>query len=91
VFPILTLALLDMYPRQRGGASSAQAFIGLVLNAVVAGVLSPLVSHNGMRLALTAAGFTGVAWWLWRGYARHHPVVVQVPQEVAMLEPADEM
>src|SRR5690606_30712384 len=42
VFPILTLAILDMYPRQRGSASSLQAFTGLVLNALLAGVLSPL-------------------------------------------------
>jgi DHA1 family bicyclomycin/chloramphenicol resistance-like MFS transporter len=91
VFPILTLALLDMYPRQRGSASSAQAFIGLVINAVVAGVLSPLVSHNGLRLALTAAAFTVVAWLLWHGYARHHANLPQAPREAAALEPNDEM
>src|SRR5690606_5631376 len=32
VFPIVTLAILDMFPRQRGSASSLQAFAGLVLN-----------------------------------------------------------
>src|SRR3546814_3984317 len=37
VFPILTLAILDMYPRQRGSASSLQAFTGLVFNALLAG------------------------------------------------------
>src|SRR5690606_6373442 len=42
VFPVLTLAILDMYPRQRGSASSLQAFTSLALNAVVAGLLSPL-------------------------------------------------
>uniref|UniRef100_UPI0025DD4DF6 multidrug effflux MFS transporter n=1 Tax=Arenimonas sp. TaxID=1872635 RepID=UPI0025DD4DF6 len=48
VFPIVTLAILDMYPRQRGGASSMQAFVGLLSNAAIAGLLSPLVSHSGL-------------------------------------------
>ncbi len=91
VFPILTLALLDMYPRQRGSASSAQAFIGLVLNAIVAGVVSPMVAHSGLHLALTAAAFTMVAWLLWKGYARHHAHVPDVPAQSAALEPNDEM
>ena len=60
VFPILTLAILDMYPHQRGSASSLQAFTSLVVNAIVAGVLSPLLSHSGRHLAIGAACFT--AW-----------------------------
>lgn len=68
VFPIVTLALLDMYPRQRGGVSSMQAFLGLLSNAMIAGVLSPLVSHDGRLLAVCAAAFTLVAWSLWRLY-----------------------
>ena len=91
VFPILTLALLDMYPRQRGSASSAQAFIGLVLNAIVAGVVSPLVAHSGLHLALTAAAFSLAGWLLWRGYASHHANLPQAPKEAAALEPNDEM
>ncbi|KAA2286237.1 multidrug effflux MFS transporter [Arenimonas fontis] len=68
VFPIVTLALLDMYPRQRGGASSMQAFMGLLSNALIAGVLSPLLSHDGLAMALGAACFTLTAWSLWRLY-----------------------
>ena len=66
VFPILTLAVLDMYPRQRGSASSLQAFTGLVMNAVVAGVLSPLLSHKGIHLALASALFALLGWVFWR-------------------------
>ena len=66
VFPIVTLAILDMYPRQRGSASSLQAFVGLVLNAVIAGVLSPLVSHDPLHLAALAAAFMLVGWAFWR-------------------------
>lgn len=71
VFPIVTLAILDMYPRQRGGASSMQAFVGLLSNAAIAGLLSPLVSHSGLLLAAVSACFTIVAYGLWRWYNTH--------------------
>ena len=66
VFPILTLAVLDMYPRQRGSASSLQAFTALVSNALIAGVVSPWLSGNGMWLAVAAGLFTAAGWAFWR-------------------------
>ncbi|HEY4556537.1 MAG TPA: multidrug effflux MFS transporter [Lysobacter sp.] len=66
VFPIITLAILDMYPRQRGSASSLQAFTSLVLNAVIAGVLSPMLSHDPRWLAIAAAVFVLLGWVFWR-------------------------
>ncbi len=66
VFPILTLAILDMYPRQRGSASSLQAFTGLVLHSLTAGVISPLLSDDALHLALGAALFTLLGWGFWR-------------------------
>lgn len=67
VFPILTLAIFDMYPRQRGAASSLQAFTSLVLQSTVAGVLSPMLSHVPLHLALGAAALTltGFLFWWW--------------------------
>lgn len=70
VFPIVTLAILDMYPRQRGSASSLQAFTGLVLNAVIAGVLSPLISDHALWLIATAIAFLTIAFGFWRWEAR---------------------
>ena len=66
VFPVITLAILDMFPRQRGSASSLQAFTSLVLNALIAGVLSPMISGSGMTLVLTATAFLLVGWGFWR-------------------------
>ncbi|HZX80165.1 MAG TPA: multidrug effflux MFS transporter [Lysobacter sp.] len=66
VFPVLTLAILDMYPRQRGSASSLQAFTSLVMNAMLAGVVSPLVSHHAGWLAGGAAAMVLVGWLFWR-------------------------
>ena len=67
VFPIVTLAILEMYPRMRGAASSLQAFTSLVLNAVVAGVVSPWLSGSAMSLAIAAAALVLIGWlfWLW--------------------------
>ena len=91
IFPIITLAILDMYPRQRGSSSSLQAFTSLVLNALVAGVLSPLLSHHGLHLALAAAFFTLAGWLFWRWEMR---VVRKMPQclpDAAGLEPTDQL
>jgi DHA1 family bicyclomycin/chloramphenicol resistance-like MFS transporter len=93
VFPILTLAILDMYPRQRGSASSLQAFSGLVVNALIAGVLSPLLSGSGMRLAAGAALFSFVAWaiWRWEMHASHRNLPAGDPELAAALEPNDRL
>lgn len=66
VFPILALAVLDLYPRQRGLASSLQAFVQLTANALVAGVLSPLVAHDPLKLSLCATGFFVAGWICWK-------------------------
>src|SRR5690554_717719 len=87
VFPIITLAILDMFPAQRGAAASLQAFTGLVLNAVVAGVLSPLVSATGLGLAGLAAAFLAVGWFFWRRETRPGRPVPKVPDRPAAYEP----
>lgn len=95
VFPIVTLAILDMYPRQRGSASSMQAFVSLMSNALIAGVLSPLVSGSGLHLALTAAAFTVGAFALWRWYVSHsnrYPDPIPDPDpNIARHEPTAEL
>jgi DHA1 family bicyclomycin/chloramphenicol resistance-like MFS transporter len=66
IYPILSLMVLDMYPAQRGLASSLQAFTQLMINTVVAGVLSPLLSDTPLHLALGCAGFFLLGWLFWR-------------------------
>lgn len=95
VFPIVTLAILDMYPRNRGSASSMQAFVGLLSNAAIAGLLSPVVSHSGLHLALASTAFTAVAYALWRWYVSHsarYPDPVPDPVvDTVTLEPTDRL
>ena len=73
IFPILALAVLDMYPHQRGLASSMQMFIQLMTSTLVAGMISPLLSASPVHLALGYAGFfaVGASLWYWeRGCER---------------------
>lgn len=65
--PVVTLMVLDLYPARRGMASSLQAVVGSVANGLVAGVVSPLVMHSAVLLALTSALFLGIGLvaWLW--------------------------
>ncbi len=65
-FPTLTLILLDRFPRYRGGASSMQAFFSLVMSAILAGVVSPLVSNSAFKLAATSAAITLSGFLAWR-------------------------
>ncbi|MCZ8165416.1 multidrug effflux MFS transporter [Silanimonas sp.] len=66
VFPQLMLQLLDLYPTQRGSASSMQAFLSLMFQAGVAGLLSPMLSVSPLFLAIAAAALSVSAFGLWR-------------------------
>lgn len=66
VFPQLMIQMLDLYPTQRGSASSMQAFLSLMFQAGVAGLLSPLLSAEPWRLALAALLMSATAFALWR-------------------------
>jgi len=51
-YPVLSLEMLDMFPRARGAAASVQAFIALAVGAVVMGLLAPVLNGNLAHLAL---------------------------------------
>ncbi len=91
IFPILTLASLDMYPRQRGAASSLQAFSNLLINTIIAGVISALLSRHGLWLALGAGVLTLGGWVMWRWEAHVSKRAEACPKEPAALEPTDQI
>jgi DHA1 family bicyclomycin/chloramphenicol resistance-like MFS transporter len=91
VFPILTIAILDLYPNERGSASSMQAFVGLISNAFIAGVLSPWLSDSALHLALGAACFTAIGWLLWRWSIAHHGRRLRASSDAAAFEPMNEL
>jgi DHA1 family bicyclomycin/chloramphenicol resistance-like MFS transporter len=85
-FPTLTLLLLDRFPAQRGGASAVQAFASLLLNAAVAGVLSPLLSGRMLPLACGATVLTALGALAWRRYLRfpHRLPAQPMPRDTAL-------
>lgn len=91
IFPILTLSILDMYPRQRGAASSLQAFSNLVINTIIAGVVSALLSRRGLHLALGAAAFSLASWIFWRWEAAISTRNPTCPDAPAAFEPTDQI
>ncbi len=67
--PALTLAALDMYPHRRGAAASMHSFSMLACNTILAGVISPMVSHHrnvmaGVALVMWLAGLAMFMYWL---------------------------
>ena len=69
-FPTLTIKLMDRYPDRRGAAASLQAFASLGVNAVVAGAVSPFVSHHTFELALAQSLLMLTGYAGWRAYRR---------------------
>jgi DHA1 family bicyclomycin/chloramphenicol resistance-like MFS transporter len=65
--PVVTLMVLDLVPERRGMASSVQACIGSLANALVAGALAPLVMHSTLALACTSLALmsVGIVAWVW--------------------------
>jgi MFS transporter, DHA1 family, multidrug resistance protein len=64
--PSITLLALELFPRNRGMTSSLQGFFHSLLSGVSAGLISPLVSHSDLTLALGMTGLLtlGVIAWL---------------------------
>ena len=63
--PVVTIMVLDLAPDRRGLASSLQAVVGSVANALVAGVLSPLVMHSTVALAVASAALMSIGLIAW--------------------------
>ena len=65
-FPVLQLAMLDMFPHHRGSAASLASFASLVFNALLAGVISPFVTSSLLVLATASTVFAlvGAAFWI---------------------------
>ena len=70
VFALIQLEVMDLFPHERGAAASLGTFFGLILNAVLAGAVAPLVSTSLIALALTAMGFAVLGWAFWTWHRR---------------------
>lgn len=61
MMPVLTIMGLDCFPKNRGMASSMQGFLQMGSNALVAGLLTPLLFHSLTALALGMMTFQVIA------------------------------
>ena len=64
--PAVTLMALDQVPERRGTASSLQSCLGSLGNALVAGVVAPLVMHSTRVLALASLAMLAIGFAAWR-------------------------
>ena len=77
--PAMTVLTLDDFPLRRGMAASCQSFLQVGLNALVAGLVAPLVWVSPGRLALAMSACWLVSalllglWW-WRNRRTQRPV-----------------
>lgn len=74
--PSITLLALEIFPRNRGATSSLQGFMHSLLSSVSAGVISPLVSHSSITLALAMTGLLSLGCLAWMMYVRIESKVV---------------
>ncbi|MCL2658696.1 MAG: multidrug effflux MFS transporter [Betaproteobacteria bacterium] len=71
--PCVTLLVLDRFPGRLGMASSLQAFFSSLSNAIVAGILVPLVMDrvSGLTIGSVLLGLSGlVSWKMYRSLMR---------------------
>lgn len=81
--PALTLLLLDLFPRNRGMASSLQGFVHSLMSTLNAGVASPVLSGTAAMLAGGMLGLLTVGFGCWWFYASLPPAPVGAGQGVA--------
>lgn len=70
ITPTIQIMLMDLFPDRRGMMSSCQGFTQVLVSALTAGIVSPLLSDTAQHLVLGSAAFyvTGAMFWI--GYHR---------------------
>ena len=68
--PSISLRVLDLFPTRRGMAASLMGFVSGIINTIVAGVISPAVSHSPKWLAVAMVAILACGLLCWLGYLR---------------------
>ena len=79
VAPGATLLALDLFPHIRGTVASCQSFAVTLLGAVVAGVISLVLSHSVLCLAAGQMAFSTVALALWLTSRYYRRMILRHP------------
>jgi len=81
-FAPMQLEILDLFPHERGAAASLGTFATLVMNALLAGAIAPMITASLLTVALATMAFVliGSALWAWHLAVgrRREPVAADV-------------
>jgi DHA1 family bicyclomycin/chloramphenicol resistance-like MFS transporter len=80
VAPGATLLAMDLFPHIRGTVASCQSFAVTLLGAVVAGVISPFLSHSVLWLAAGQTAFSASALVLWLTSRYYRSMLLRHPE-----------
>ena len=77
IAPVITLLIIDLFPRIRGTVASCQSFTQTMLSAAVAGIAAPFLLHSVLWLAVGQLAFAliGLGLWLCARYYHYRYVV----------------
>lgn len=78
-FAPIQLEILDLFPHQRGAAASLGTFFTLVMNAMLSGVIAPLITGNLTVVALTALGCVVIGSLLWAWHLADRRALIPTP------------
>lgn len=90
-FPILNLAMLELYPADRGAAASVQGFASLVIGALNAGLLAPALRGSLASMAAGSLALFALAWFGWADHLRRLPGEPPTTDAPEAYEPLDEL
>ena len=88
-YPSQQLILMDLFPEARGSAVSMFVFFTLVLNAVVAGALAPVVTGSVLTMATASLVLVAIGLLSWSVHLRagqRARATAEVPEELAPTE-----
>ncbi|HEU4708485.1 MAG TPA: multidrug effflux MFS transporter [Methylophilaceae bacterium] len=65
IAPVITLLILDLFPKIRGTVASCQSFTQTMLGAAVSGIVAPFLLHSVLWLAIGQLVFSLIGLGLW--------------------------
>ncbi|GAA1521275.1 multidrug effflux MFS transporter [Nocardioides humi] len=88
-YPTIQLMLLDRFPARRGAVVSLATFVALVLNAVTAVAVVPVIGGSALGFAVAALIGVGAGQLLWAWHCAVEDRDCAVSGEVGELEPVE--
>jgi len=88
-YPTFQLMLLDRFPSRRGAVVSLGSFLALVLNAVTAVAVVPVIGGSALGFAVAALVGVGAGQLLWAWHCAVEDRDCAVPREVGEREPVE--